>query len=127
MRVAELKEMFDRMVIRKDAGAVADYYHPEFEMVSNGVTQGYEAFARSHENVYDTEITYRVRYDEQAWVETDDRIAGRMWITTARPNEAPTEIEVLLIAVYRDGLLHRIWELTWPDWSQLAAFEHYES
>ena len=114
------------MVIGKNATAVADFYHPDFQMVSNGVTQGYEAFRASHEGVYETAISYAVRYDEDAWVEAADRVAGRLWITTARPGEEPTEIEVVLIAGYRDGLLHRLWELTWPDWSALPAFADYE-
>ena len=37
--MAQLREMFDRMVIGKDATAVADFYHPDFHMVSNGVNQ----------------------------------------------------------------------------------------
>ncbi|GGL97479.1 hypothetical protein GCM10011594_16630 [Nakamurella endophytica] len=119
--------MFDEMVVGKDATAVADFYHPDFQMVSNGVVQGFDAFAESHSRVYDTPISYQVRYDEQAWVETPDRIAGRVWITTARPGEPATEIEVVLIATYRNGLIHRLWELTWPDWSRLGAFEHYDS
>ncbi|MTD17490.1 nuclear transport factor 2 family protein [Nakamurella sp. YIM 132087] len=127
MSVAHLRAMFDRMVIEKDATAVAKFYHPDFQMVSNGMTQDYGAFLASHQGVYDTAISYSVRYDEDAWVETGDRVAGRMWITTARPKERPTEIEVILIATYREGLIHRLWELTWPDWSRLAAFENYES
>ena len=126
MSVALLREMFERMVVRKDADATANYYHPEFKMVSNGVTQDFAAFAASHDGVYATQISYSVRYDEDAWVETADRLAGRVWITTARPGEAPTEIEVVLIASYLDGLIHRLWELTWPDWSQLGAFENYQ-
>jgi hypothetical protein len=52
-------------------------------------------------------------------------VAGRVWITTTRPDEAPRRIEVVLIAEYRSGRLLRLWELTWPDWSQLPAFETY--
>ncbi len=127
MSVIRLQEMFDRMVVSKDAAAVAEFYHPDFRMVSHGVTQDFEAFRVSHEGVYDTAIRYSVRYDPDAWVESGDRVAGRMWITTTRPDENPTEIEVILIAGYRDGLIHRLWELTWPDWSTLPAFENYES
>jgi hypothetical protein len=61
----------------------------------------------------------------QAWVETPDRLAGRMWITTERPGEDATRIEVIFVALYRDRRIHRLWELTWPDWSQLQAFETY--
>ena len=122
-----LVEMFDRMVVAKDKTLIARYYDPDFVMVSNGMTQDYEEFRASHEKVYETEIAYAVEYDDQAWVETDDRVAARLWITTSRPGEDPTRLELVLIATYRDGHMHRLWELTWPNWSDLPAFENYEA
>jgi len=120
-----LVEMFEQMVERKDASLIERYYHPDFLLHTNGGAQDYEQFAAGHRRVYATEISYAVEYDEQAWVVTDDRVAGRVWITTERPDEEPTKIEVVLIATCLDGQLHRLWELTWPDWSQLRAFDEY--
>ncbi|WP_179185698.1 hypothetical protein [Mycobacterium tuberculosis] len=54
-----------------------------------------------------------------------DRVAGRVWITTSRPGEEPTRIEVVLIAAYRNGRIHRIWETTWPSWRNVAALDDY--
>ncbi len=122
-----LVEMFDQMVINKDAALIERYYHPDFRVTTNGQSQGYAEYAASHRRVYATEISYAIRYDDEAWLETEDRVAGRMWITTRRPGEEPTELEVILVATLRDGRLHRVWELTWPDWSQLKAFENYGS
>ncbi|MFM0674504.1 hypothetical protein [Paraburkholderia sediminicola] len=42
-----------------------------------------------------------------------------------QPNEAPVEFEVVLIVTYVDRKIHRVWELTWPDWTQVKAFENY--
>jgi hypothetical protein len=117
--------MFDRMVVRKDADQIEHFYHPDFVMYSDGLSQTYAEFAASHREVYTTPISYRIEYDEQAWVETDDRVAGRVWITTARPGEDATRIEVVLIATYLDGRIHRVWETTWPSWRQLPAFQNY--
>ncbi|WP_206001965.1 hypothetical protein [Paraburkholderia aromaticivorans] len=75
--------------------------------------------------MYATEVTYEVRYDDDTWVESPERIAARVWIKTQRPNEAPVEFEVVLIANYVDRKIHRVWELTWPDWTQVKAFENY--
>ena len=124
--VALLKEMFERMVIAKNPDLIATYYHPDFRLTSNGVEQGYADFAAGHERVYDTPISYAVRYDEQAWVQTPDRIAGRMWITTRRPDTRATEMEIVLIVSYVGTLIHRVWEVTWPDWSALPEFADYE-
>ncbi len=122
-----LVEMFERMVIAKDASRIEHYYHPEFRMTANGHTQDYEEFAASHRRIYATPISYQVRYDDEAWVATADRVGGRVWITTSRPGEEPTELEVVLVATLLDGRLHRVWELSWPDWSALPAFETYET
>ena len=86
-----LIEMFEQMVKRKDASLIERYYHPDFLLHTNGAVQGYEEFADGHRRVYATEISYAVDYDEKAWVVTDDRVAGRVWITTERPGEEPTK------------------------------------
>lgn len=122
-----LIEMFDQMVIAKNAAVIERYYHPDFELTTNGLAQSYEAFAAGHRAVYATSINYTVEYDDDAWVTTDDRVGGRVWITTSRPGEAPTKIEVVLLATVVDGRFHRLWELTWPDWSRLAALDSYEA
>lgn len=109
MSVAVLRQMFERMVENKDSEAIERFYHPSFVMFSNGVTQDFEAFAASHRAIYATPIQYSVEYDDQAWVETTDKVAGRVWITTSRPGETPTRIEVVLIAAFTDGRISRVW------------------
>jgi hypothetical protein len=125
MSVAVLREMFDQMVVNKDATAIERFYDRSFVMFSNGVIQDYDGFAESHRGVYATEISYSVEYDEQAWVETEGKVAGRVWITTSRPDEEPTRIEVVLIAAFAEGRIIRVWETTWPSWNELPAFQTY--
>ena len=115
MSIAVLRQMFEEMVVQKDPAAIERFYDPSFAMFSNGVTQNFEDFAASHRSVYATEISYSVEYDEDAWVETPDKVAARVWITTSLPNESPTRIEVVLIAAFHDGRITRIWETTWPN------------
>jgi hypothetical protein len=117
-----LQSMFSEMVVKKDASLIPHYYHADFLLETNGQTQSYESFARGHEKVYATPITYEVRYDEAAWIESATRVAARVWIRTQRPNENPVEYEVVLIATYVDEKIHRLWELTWPDWTTAKAF-----
>jgi hypothetical protein len=125
MSVALLREMFEKMVVRKDIGAIDRFYDPSFVMYSNGVTQNFDEYATSHRTVYCTPISYSIEYDEEAWVETSDKVAGRVWITTSLPGENPTRIEVVLIAAYKEGRITRVWETTWPSWNDLSAFETY--
>ncbi|QUR66698.1 nuclear transport factor 2 family protein [Mycobacterium spongiae] len=125
MSVALLREMFDRMVVAKDAELIEHYYDPDLVMCSNGLSQTFGEFRDAHRELYATPIAYAVEYDEDAWVEAPDKVAGRVWITTSRPDEQPTRIEVVLIASYRNGRIHRIWETTWPSWRDIAALEDY--
>lgn len=125
MSVALLREMFDQMVVAKNAELIEHYYEPDFVMQSDGVTQNFIEFRDSHRKLYATAITYAVEYDEQAWVEAPGKVAARVWITTSRPGEEPTRIEVVLIASYRHGRIHRIWETTWPSWRDLAPMKNY--
>ena len=122
MYIPQLKEMFEEMVVKKDLSKLPDYYHPEFLLFTNGTQMDYAAFAESHQNYYATPIRYQIEYDEETLLEQRDKLAGRIWITTSRPNEPATKIEVILIAQYKNNKIYRLWELTYPDWSMLPAF-----
>lgn len=128
--VAALKAMFAEMVVEKNAGLIDRFYDPEFVMYSNGIEQGFAAFAEEHRKIYTTDITYRFEYDEDAWVsEIDDsgtgKIAGRLWVTTTLPDQKPTRIELILVAAYVRGKIRTVWELTFPNWAALDAFQDY--
>lgn len=125
MSIAVLRQMFAEMVERKDATAIDRFYDPSFVMYSNGIIQDFEEFAEAHQAIYATTISYSVEYDEEAWVETADRVAARVWITTSRPGESPTRIEVILIAAFKEGRISRLWETTWPSWNTVPALEDY--
>lgn len=66
MSVEMIKEMFEQMVLKKDPAAIARFYAPDFELHSNGVVRGFEEFAEGHRQVYASEITYGVEYDDDA-------------------------------------------------------------
>jgi hypothetical protein len=123
MSIETMKRMFREMVEGKDASLTPKFYHPDFKLYTNGQVWDYSRFHESHLEVYQTPIQYKVAYDEETLFESGDRVAGRVFITTSRPGESPKEIEVVLIAQFKEGKFYRLWELTWPDWSQLEAFE----
>ena len=123
MYIQKLQEMFKEMVLKKDASVIPLYYHPDFLLYTNDVAMSYNAFLESHVKYYATPIKYEVQYDEETLLEQGDKIAGRMWINTSRPNEPTRKIEVILIAQYKDDKIYRLWELTYPDWSKLPAFK----
>jgi hypothetical protein len=123
MYIEKLKEMFEEMVINKDASLIPLYYHQDFLLYTNDQITDYDAFLKSHQQYYATPIKYDVAYDEETLLEQRNKVAGRVWITTSRPNESPKKIEVILIAQFKDSKIYRLWELTYPDWSKLPAFK----
>lgn len=118
-----LKEMFDKVAVAKNDKEIPLYYDKGFELYSNGKKMTYDEFLKLHKNVYKTSIQYKIRYDEETFVEQGNKVAGRLFITTTTPNEPAREIEVILIAEYNHSKLYRLWELTYPDWSKMAAFQ----
>ncbi|HFD2237837.1 TPA: nuclear transport factor 2 family protein, partial [Legionella pneumophila] len=93
-------------------------------LYTNDIVTDYDEFLSSHQQYYATEIQYQVEYDEETFLEQGEKIAGRVFITTTRPNEPAKRIEVILIAQYKDEKIYRLWELTYPDWSKLPAFSN---
>lgn len=123
MYIAKLKEMFSEMVLKKDATKIPLYYHEEFLLYTNGQVTDYAEYLRSHEEYYSSPKQYAIVYDEETLFESNEKVAGRVWITVSVPGEKPKEIEVVLIAQYKQGKIYRLWELTYPDWSKLPEFE----
>lgn len=123
-KVELFKEMFAQVVVKKDVNLFSKYYTKDFLLYSNGIEMDFDQMIEMHKKVYATPIQYSLEYDNQTWVEQGDRIAGRIWITTSKPNEKPVKIEVMLIAEYKADQLYRIWELTLPNWSTLKTFEN---
>lgn len=123
MYLESLKEMFEKMVISKNASLIPFYYHEDFVCFTNEQEMSYEHFLKFHQEIYATPIKYEVIYDEETLLEQGEKVAGRIWITTSLPNEMPKKIELILIAHYKDGKLYRLWELTSPDWSKMSEFQ----
>lgn len=123
MYLKKLKEMFNEMVLKKDASLIPHYYHPDFLLFTNEEKMDYSTFLEAHYKYYATPIQYKIEYDEETLLEQDRKVAGRIWVTTSRPHEAEKKLEVMLIVQYKSGKIYRIWELTYPDWSKLPAFK----
>jgi hypothetical protein len=119
----ELKEMFKEMVEKKNASLIPTYYDKDFLLYTNGKTMNYQLFLSSHQKVYQTNIKYLISYDERSFVEQDDKIAARVFITTQKGKDKPKKIEVILIAKYKNNKIYRLWELTYPDWSKMKSFK----
>lgn len=122
--VSLIKKMFAEVTLKKNGQAIPLYYDKDFKLYSNGKVMNYEDFLKQHEAIYKTPIQYKIRYEDETLIEQGNKVSGRLFITTQRPNEPAHEIEVILIAEYKNNKLYRLWELTYPDWSQMKAFKN---
>ena len=52
-----LKEMFNEMVLKKNASLIPKYYHREFILYTNNVVIDYQAFLDSHIDYYSRQGT----------------------------------------------------------------------
>ncbi len=118
-----LKEMFQKMVVNKDASLIPYYYAKDLILYSNGNKENYAEFYDSHKKYYQTPIQYQIKFDDNATIENNNKVAARIFITTKLPNQPPQLIEVLLIAEYKDNKISKAWEVTDPDWSKMKAFK----
>lgn len=114
-----LNAMFQNMVVKKDSSLIPQYYSKDFILYSNGKTMNYSQFAQFHENVYKTNIQYKVNFDKQTIVEHGNKVALKMTITTQVPPSPPQDITVIAIVEFKGNKIYRVWELTYPDWSQM--------
>ena len=120
-----LEEMFQEVVIKKQAKLQKKYYHPEFKLYANGLIQEYEEYVKLHEDIYKTDIQYKVDIQKETVIDGPNGVSMRVFITTSKPGEQPKEIEVILIATFKDNLIYRLWELTYPDWTKINTFKDH--
>lgn len=123
MYIEKLKEMFEKMVLQKNASLIPVYYHQDFVLYENGEKMTYEEYLNFHQDVYATSIRYDVAYDEETFLEQGEKVAGRLWVTTQLPSETPKKIEVVFIALFKESKIYRLWELPYPDWSKMPEFQ----
>ena len=120
-----LEEMFQEVVIKKQAKLQKKYYHPEFKLYANGLIQEYKEYVKLHEDIYKTDIQYKVDIQKETVIDGPSGVSMRVFITLFKANEQPREIEVILIATFKDNLIYRIWELTYPDWTKINTFKDH--
>lgn len=119
---ALLKEMFAEMVVKKDASLIPKYYDSDFILYTNGSTQSYKEFLQFHEKVYKTPIQYAFTFNDETVLTGQDGLSASLSIKISKPGEPTRDLELILIAKYKGNKIYRIWELTYPDWSNMPSF-----
>lgn len=114
MSQQRLVEIFNEVVLKKDASQIQRYFHPGFVLKTNGQRQALATFLRRRELEYSRSMTFEVNIDEQAWVDAETAVGARLWLTVRAPGKHPEVHEIVLLARFVDERIHRMWELCMP-------------
>jgi hypothetical protein len=114
-----LAGLLDRAVADHDVTAIDEYLHPGFRLWCNGTAHDLTSFAGRVATALAGNPGYAIDFDDQSWVTEADRVAARIWVSSAPSHAEPSDTEVLLIATVQDGRFDRAWVLAWPDRPQL--------
>lgn len=125
MYIERLKEMFQNVFIKKNASKIPEYYHKDFLLYTNGQEMDYLTFLNLNQRYAKAPITYQIEYDDDTFVELENKVACRLWINTCEMEDSSEKIEVMLIVEYFEDKIHRLWEVTFPDWKTLPIFRRY--
>src|SRR5688572_3343563 len=102
MLIQHLQRMFQEVTVLKNADKIPQYYHPEFVLYANGHIMNYNEFLALHQKLYLTDIQYEIEYDEGTFLEQGEKVAGRMWITIQSSKQPKRQLEVVLIAEFKN-------------------------
>lgn len=126
MYIEKFKEMFTEVTVKKNASMISKYYHENLLLFTNGQVDNYEKFLNDHIEHHKSSKQYEIEYDDETFLEQGEKLAGRIWITVSLPNDKPKRLELIIIAQYKDDKIYRLWEVCYPDWSQLPEFKKDE-
>lgn len=119
MLIEKLKKMFHDLVVSKDVSQIPLYYHPDCQLFTNSGELDYNSFMNSHQLIFDSPIQFAIEYDEGSLMESHNQVAGRVWVTITIPNLGEHKVEGLIIVLFKEDKIFKIWQLTNPDWTGL--------
>lgn len=120
--IAIVKEMFSEFAEKLDVKKLDIYYTKNFILESNGERYSYQEYKNLEEKIYRTLKSLKVtKYDDI--FSTSNKVVSRMSIKLTHIDGKTNEFQIILIALIKDNKIDRIWELTYPSWSDKLSKE----
>lgn len=114
--IAIVKNMFSEFAEKLDITKLDTYYTKDFLLESNGEQYNYDVYKKLEGDIYKTLSSLKVtRYDDI--FAAANKVVARMSIKLVHQDGKTNEFQVILIALIKDNKIARIWEMTYPSWS----------
>jgi ketosteroid isomerase-like protein len=114
--IAIVKEMFSEFAEKLDMNKFDGFYTKNFVLESNGKRYSHEEYKNIEHDIFQTLKRLRVvRYNDIFCA--SNKVVSRMTIKLVHKNGKINEFQVILIALIKNGKIDKIWELTYPSWS----------
>jgi ketosteroid isomerase-like protein len=110
-----VRNMFKEFAEGLDVSKLDKYYSHDFILESNTVTYDYQTYKNLETNIYKTLKSLHVQYEDI--FSTANKVTARMKITLTHKDGKVNDFYVILIARLHEGKIDRIWEITYPSWS----------
>lgn len=114
--VAIVKNMFHEFAEKKDISKLDQYYSKNFVLESNGQRFSYQQYKDLEGGIYKTLKSLKVTHYYDIFA-SQNKVAARMSIKLVLKNGKQHEFQVMMIALIKNHKIAKLWELTYPTWS----------
>lgn len=114
--VAIVKNMFHEFAEKKDISKFDTYYSKNFVLESNGQHFSYQQYKDLQRGIYKTLKSLKVTHYYDIFA-SQNKVTARMSIKLVLKNGKSHEFQVILIALIKNHKIAKLWELTYPTWS----------
>lgn len=111
-----VKNMFSEFAEKLDVNKFDEYYSKDFILESNNQTYDAQAYKNLEQKIYKTLTSLKVTNYKDIFV-AGDKVVSRMTIKLTHKDGKANEFDVILIALIKDNKINKIWEITYPSWS----------
>lgn len=111
------KEMFSEFAEKRDMSKIDHYYSNDFLLDSNHKIYDYPVYKKQQTDIFKTLKNLKViNYDDL--FAKNDKVVSRMTIELTNKDSKVDTYYVILIAQLKNNKIYRIWEVTYPSWSE---------
>jgi hypothetical protein len=111
-----VKEMFSQVSEKRDISKIDAYYSQDFMLVSNNDSFNYKVYKKQQADIFKILAKLEVLHYDDMFAK-NDKVVANMAIRLTLKNKTTHTFYVMLIAQIKDHKIYRIWEITYPTWS----------
>lgn len=111
-----VKKMFSDFAEKRDINTLDQYYSKTFVLISNHKNYDYSVYKRQQRDIFQKLKSLQVLSYDDIFAK-DNKVVSRMTIRLIMKNGDAHTFYVIFIALIHDKKIVRLWEITYPSWS----------